>query len=54
MPTTKRDLLVAGIAKLDENGKIDLSDEDGRIVDFHALRTSLGSHLAEAAFTPRS
>ena len=39
-----RDLAAAGIAKLDERG---------RVVDIHALRHTLGTHLSKAGVTPR-
>jgi integrase len=52
--TYKLDLLAAGIAKKDENGNITTADEEGRIVDFHALRTTFASSLAKAGVHPRA
>lgn len=54
--TFKQDLLAAGLARVeeDENGKerIVTADEEGRVFDFHALRTTLGSQLAAAGVHP--
>lgn len=44
----KLDLVAAGLAREDERGRIETRDEDGRAIDFHGLRTTLGSQLAAA------
>ncbi|HZU96561.1 MAG TPA: tyrosine-type recombinase/integrase [Planctomycetota bacterium] len=52
--TYKLDLVAAGIARKDENGNISTADDEGRIVDFHALRTTFASSLAKAGVHPRA
>jgi integrase len=53
--TYRLDLVAAGIAqKDDETGKISTADDEGRIVDFHALRTTFASSLAKAGVHPRA
>ena len=48
----QRDLVAAGLARVDELGKIDTRDEDGQTLDFASLRKTLGSHLAAAGVSP--
>ncbi|MBS3821621.1 MAG: tyrosine-type recombinase/integrase, partial [Phycisphaerae bacterium] len=49
-----RDLLAAGIARLDEEGNIVKTDRRGRTVDLHALRHTFGMHLSKAGVSPRT
>ncbi len=49
-----RDLLAAGIARLDEEGNIVKTDRRGRTVDLHALRHTFGTHLSKAGVSPRT
>lgn len=46
--TFKLDLVAAGLARRDEAGRIETCDDEGRALDFHGLRTTLGSQLAAA------
>lgn len=48
-----RDLVKAGIARLNEDGTIDKRDERGRTVDVHALRTTFGTHLSRGGVSLR-
>lgn len=54
--TFKLDLVAAGIARRillpDGTERVDTRDEQGRVVDFHSLRVSLGSNLARAGVHP--
>ncbi len=63
----KRDLVAAGLAtverkKRDENGRkykqprevFDTADEDGRVIDFHSLRYTFVTALAQAGVHPRT
>lgn len=48
-----RDLVMAGIAKLNDDGSINKRDERNRTIDVHALRTTFGTHLSRGGVSLR-
>jgi len=55
--TRRKDFLRAGIARTEKNeaGKVRIvvEDAEGRVIDLHALRTTLGTQLARAGVAPQ-
>ena len=49
-----RDLLAAGLARLDDEGNVVKTDDRGRTLDLHALRHTFGTHLSKAGVPPRT